>query len=73
MKLDPETTVATLLAAIPSSMSVLKKFGIVSGDENKTLRQVCDAHGIDFDRFLSAMNEINWKKEVPMRDAPEKR
>ncbi len=73
MKLDPDTTVATLLAAIPSSMLVLKRFGILSGDENKTLRQVCEARGIEFEQFLSAMNEINWKKELPMRDAPEKR
>ena len=66
MKLDPDTTVAELLAAIPSSTLVFSKFEILSDpNENRTLQQICADHGIEFEQFLGAMNEIDWNKEVP--------
>lgn len=66
MKLDPEIAVAKLLAAIPSSALVLKRFGMASHvDANKTLQQACADHGIKFEQFLRAMNAIDWNEELP--------
>jgi hypothetical protein len=66
MRLDPDTSVSSLLAAIPSSAAVFTQFGIaLDGNERKTLGQICADHGIDFERFLRAMNEINWDRESP--------
>jgi hypothetical protein len=66
VKLDPETNVARLLAAIPSSALVLKRLGMVSSSEpNRTLRQACADRGIEFEQFLQAMNAIDWNDEVP--------
>lgn len=66
MKLEPDVTVANLLAAIPSSALVLRKIGIVSdANENKSLQQICADHGIPFDDFLRAMDEIDWTEESP--------
>ena len=66
MKVDPETTVSNLLAAIPSSVAVFEKLRIKTiGTENKTLEQVCADHGIALQQFLRAMDEIDWHAESP--------
>jgi hypothetical protein len=65
VKVDPDTTVANLLTAIPSSALVLKRFGMASGDANKTLQQACADRGIEFEQFIRAMNAIDWNKEAP--------
>jgi hypothetical protein len=65
VKLDPNTTVASLLVAIPSSRVVFEKLGIrsVSDNENKTLVQLCADCGITFEEFLLRIDEIDWHKE----------
>lgn len=66
MKLDPETTIGSLLAAIPSSAVVLNQLRIpVAGNEDKTLQQVCMRQGMQFQEFLRIMDEIDWEKETP--------
>lgn len=64
MKLDPDTKVAELVAAIPSSVIVLKNFGIKpDSNENRTLEQIFEHHGISFDQFLAAMHSLDWDQE----------
>ncbi len=66
VKLDPETTIGSLLAAIPSSALALEKLSItVAGNQNKTLREVCVEEGMQFQNFLRVMDEIDWEKETP--------
>lgn len=64
MRLNPETRLASLLSAIPSSALALKKFGIAAdGNEEKTLQQVCADGGVDLEVFLQAMDEIDWDED----------
>lgn len=64
MKLDPKTKLASLLTAIPSAAAVLKKFHIpISGNEDKSLDELCAEHGITFDVFLKGVNELDWNEE----------
>lgn len=64
MKLNPDTTVARLLVAIPSSASVLEKFGIeVSGTEERSLQELCRERGILLEEILRAIDELDWNKE----------
>ena len=66
MRLDPKTTIASLLTAIPSSFLVFDKLGIaISGNEAKALGDVCSEFGIQFERFLKEMDGIDWNEEVP--------
>lgn len=66
MRLDPDTLVSSLVEAIPTSVVVFDKFGVpLDGNNDKTLQQVCRDRGIDFERFLRAMNEIDWSEESP--------
>lgn len=66
MKLDPNTKVASLLAAIPSSTIVFDKFKIgLDSAHEMTLQQVCAQAGIEFDDFLRAMDDIDWHEEPP--------
>lgn len=69
MRLDPHTTVASLLAAIPSSALAFKRLGIVArGNESRSLQQVCTAGGVSMEEFLRVMNEIDWSRESPLED-----
>ena len=64
MRLSPTTKLASLLTAIPSSKVVLGDFDIaIIGNESKTLEQLCTAHGITFQNFEKALNELNWDDE----------
>lgn len=64
MKLNPDTTVARLLAAIPSSASVFEKLGIPpSRTEERSLQEVCREHGIHLEDLLQAIDELDWNKE----------
>lgn len=64
MEVDPSTTVATLLAAIPSSTQAFEKLGLrTAGNESKSVQQVCADEGIAVEQFLRAMDEINWNAE----------
>ena len=64
MKLDPNTKLASLLTAIPSTAAVLETFEItVDGNEEKSLQALCTEHGITFQTFLKRMDELNWNEE----------
>jgi hypothetical protein len=66
MKLDPNTIVASLLAAIPSSAIVFDRFKIgLDSAREMTIDQACASAGIEFADFLRAMDEINWHEEPP--------
>ncbi len=66
MRLDPQTPVANLLLAIPSSALAFHRLGILAqGNENKTLQELCTDGGISVEDFLRAMHEIDWSKESP--------
>lgn len=68
MKLDPETTIRSLLAAVPSSAVALDKLGVgVDGNEDKTLQQLCMEKGMQFEEFLRVMDDLDWEKETPPR------
>jgi hypothetical protein len=66
VKIDPQTTVAKLLAAIPSSELVLLRLGITADSgTHRTLLQACSEQGITFEQFLEAMDAIDWSGEAP--------
>lgn len=65
MKLEPETPLGNLLTAIPSASHALQRFGIPQeGNEGKKLGDLCREHGIAFDEFLRAMDELDWEEEA---------
>jgi hypothetical protein len=64
MRLDPRTTVESLLRAIPSSALVFEKLGIkADGNRKKSLQEVCTDGGIVLEEFLRELDEIDWEKE----------
>lgn len=64
MKLDPQTTVGSLLRAIPSSALVFDKLEIkIEGNEKKTLQEVCAHRGIGLHEFLGQLDQIDWENE----------
>jgi hypothetical protein len=66
MRLDPDTLVRGLILAIPTSAVVFDKFGIsLTGNEDKTLGQICANRRIRFEEFLHALDEIDWNEELP--------
>jgi hypothetical protein len=69
LRLNPRTTVASLLAAIPSSAVVFNELGITTERSGgKSLEEICSANGIEIEKFLRALDEIDWEDEAP-RDA----
>ena len=66
MRLDPHTTVARLLIAIPSSALAFTRLGIpTGGNESKSLQQVCKDSNIGMERFLATLDDIDWNLESP--------
>jgi 23S rRNA C2498 (ribose-2'-O)-methylase RlmM len=64
MKLDPNTRLASLLIAIPSTAAVLETFEItIDGNEEKSVQELCREHGITFQTFLKGMDNLNWNEE----------
>jgi hypothetical protein len=64
IRLDPQTTVASLLLAVPSARIIFDRLGIaVRGSESQTLQQVCLDRDIGLEDFLNIMNEIDWNEE----------
>lgn len=66
MKLDPQTTVESLLRAIPSSAIVFERFGItVDRSDKRSLEEVCTNQDIRIEEFLAGLDEIDWTEESP--------
>lgn len=66
MKLDPDTRLGSLLAAIPGSAIALSRLGIAADAKgNMTIQRVCATRGIAVEEFLRAMDEIDWNGEEP--------
>ncbi len=64
MRLNPHTTVGSLLTAIPSSAMVFEELGItVKGNRDKSLQEVCADAGVAVESFFQALDEIDWSKE----------
>lgn len=64
MRLNPKTKLGSLLVAIPSASGVCDGLHIaISGNEGKTLEEVCLASGITFLSFLEALDRIDWENE----------
>lgn len=71
MRLDPDTQVGRLTAAIPTSAVVFERFGIpLHGNHEKSLQQLCQEHGIAMEEFLRAMSDIDWDEELPVKKQP---
>lgn len=67
MHLNPNTKLASLLAAIPSAATVCESFHIpVAGNENKSLERLCTEAGITVANFLQALEDLDWDKEYPI-------
>lgn len=65
MKLESETPLGDLLAAIPSASHVLRQLGVrLDGNERKTMGELCREYGIAFDDFLRAMDQLDWEQEA---------
>lgn len=45
-------------------LQVLSRFGIPLGFSDKTIRDVCEAEGVDCDTFLSVVNFVNNNHEI---------
>lgn len=64
MQLNPNTKLGKLLEAIPSATTVCQLLKIsVSGNEEKSLDEVCEEAGVAFDDFLDALNGLNWEED----------
>jgi hypothetical protein len=64
MRLNPNTKLGSLLVAIPSASGVCDGFHIaISGNEGKTLEEVCAETGITLASFLEALDHIDWENE----------
>lgn len=67
LKLDPDTTVSRLLVAIPSAAIAFSKLGLrVTGNEDRGIQRVCADQEIPFEKFLLAMDQIDWEEELPL-------
>jgi hypothetical protein len=66
MRLNPNTKLVSLLAAIPSAAVVCDEFSIlVPGNEDKSLAEICAETGITFPTFLEALENLDWEQEYP--------
>ena len=64
MQLNPNTKLVNLLIAIPSAASVCDGFHMaISGNENKSLEQLCCEYRITFASFLQAIENLDWDEE----------
>jgi hypothetical protein len=65
MKLNSNTTVARVLAALPSSAAVFDGFAIrTDHPAETTLETVCTNSGVHVEEFLRALDEIDWNYEL---------
>ena len=66
MRLDPLTTLNSLLLAIPSSALAFERLGVAThGNESKTLQEICADKGISMDEFHREMDGLDWTRESP--------
>lgn len=64
IRLEPQTTVGSLLRAIPSTAIAFEKFEISTGESaEKSLHDVCVHRGIALEEFLRTIDEIDWTEE----------
>lgn len=64
MQLDPKTKLRNLLDAIPSASAVCQHFHIpISGNEQKSLEQLCTESGITLGSFLQVLDSLDWEEE----------
>jgi hypothetical protein len=68
MKLESNTTIASLVSALPSTIVVFSRFGIpIAGDENRTVQEVCRQHNVRCEDLLHAIEQLDWNGESPLR------
>lgn len=68
MKLESNTTIASLVSALPSTVVVFSRFGIpIAGSENRTVQEVCRQHNVPSEDLLRAIEELDWDGESPLR------
>jgi hypothetical protein len=64
MKLDPDTPISRLVAALPSSGALLARMGLSSdGDDTRTLRQACADAGVSIEAVFEALDRLDWDAE----------
>jgi hypothetical protein len=64
VQINPNTTLAHLLAAIPSARGVCDRLQIqLAGNGDKSVEQLCREAGVPFASFLQALDEINWEED----------
>jgi hypothetical protein len=64
VQINPNTTLANLLAAIPSSRGVCHCLRLpLEGNGDKSVEQLCREAGVPFASFLQALDEIDWEED----------
>ncbi len=66
MTIDPKTTIGQLVAALPSTLSILRSYGIapVQAGNQPIGQALVEAH-VNFEEFLQAVERIDWQAELP--------
>jgi len=66
MIIDPNVTVAELIAALPSALVILQGYGISAAlvADEPLWRALMDCH-VDVQQFLGALDQIDWNTEAP--------
>lgn len=67
MKLESNTTVASLVSALPSAVVVFSRFGIpTTGSDSRTVQEVCSQYHVRCEDFLRAIEQLDWDGESPL-------
>jgi hypothetical protein len=69
MTIDPNTTVGQLMNALPSTMPILQSYGISPQQvlDKPLWKALVDVH-VDMDKFLHAVDEIDWSAESLVKE-----
>jgi len=64
MRLHPDTTIGSLLAALPSSGALLHRMGLSSNvEDDRTLQQACADAGVPIEAVFEALDNLDWDAE----------
>ena len=64
MRFNSDVTLDELLTAIPSALIVCNAFRMtVRGNGEKMLDELCSEHGITFELFLHALDDLDWNED----------
>ncbi len=71
MNIDPNTTLSDLVAALPSSGTILKWLNISNGlGDARTLERACADAQIPIEEFLNSLDKVDWQQRDGSENLP---